>query len=96
MIILAAIKDWFDWFPGESVAGGLKWTLVIVLIVVGFLGTFLPVRNPGDIVSYRGAEKAGLGQGETVYDLGAALASRDGLTITLLPTETRARSGAPR
>ncbi len=40
MTLLAGI---FDAFPTESVVGGLKWALVITLLVVGFLGTFLPI-----------------------------------------------------
>lgn len=53
MTILAAISDWFDWFPGESIATSLKWTAVIGMIVAGFIGTFLPVL-PGTSLIFVG------------------------------------------
>ncbi|MDA7921250.1 DUF456 domain-containing protein [Verrucomicrobiales bacterium] len=40
MTLIAGI---FDNFPSEAVVDGLKWTLIITLLVVGFLGTFLPI-----------------------------------------------------
>ncbi len=42
-MILASIKDWFDWVPSDALIISLKWFVVGVLIVVGFLGTFLPI-----------------------------------------------------
>lgn len=53
MLILAAIQDWFDWFPGAETLTILKWTLVIALIVTGFFGTFLPIL-PGTSLIYVG------------------------------------------
>lgn len=53
MIILAEIKEWFDWYSQDAVNSGLTWTLVISLIVVGFLGTFLPVL-PGTTFIFAG------------------------------------------
>lgn len=53
MLVLAAIKDWFDWFPGAETLTVLKWVLVIALIVVGFFGTFLPIL-PGTSLIYIG------------------------------------------
>lgn len=52
-MILAAIKDWFDWIPGDALLLSLKWFVVVVLIVVGFLGTFLPLL-PGTSLIYLG------------------------------------------
>lgn len=53
MPLLAAIKDWFDWFPGRETVDVLKWILVVGLIVVGFVGTFLPIL-PGTTLIYAG------------------------------------------
>ncbi len=53
MPLLAAIKDWFDWFPGAESLTVLKWTLVIGLIVTGFFGTFLPIL-PGTSLIFVG------------------------------------------
>ena len=52
-MILAAIKDWFDWIPGDALLISLKWFVVVVLLVVGFLGTFLPLL-PGTSLIYLG------------------------------------------
>ena len=52
-MILAAIKDWFDWIPAEALWVALKWFVVVVLMVVGFLGTFLPLL-PGTSLIYLG------------------------------------------
>jgi uncharacterized protein YqgC (DUF456 family) len=53
MTLLAAIKDWFDWFPAGESLSVLKWVLVIALIVVGFFGTFLPIL-PGSTLIFVG------------------------------------------
>lgn len=53
MIMIAAIKDWFDWFPAGESLQVLKWILVIGLILVGFFGTFLPVL-PGTTLIFVG------------------------------------------
>ena len=53
MPLLAAIKDWFDWFPGQETLDVLKWILVVAFIVVGFVGTFLPIL-PGTTLIYAG------------------------------------------
>lgn len=53
MTILAEINDWFGWYSSETVVSGLKWTLVIGLIVTGFLGTFLPIL-PGTTLIFAG------------------------------------------
>ncbi len=37
------LAAWSDWFSGEAVYDTLMWTVTILLIVIGFLGTFLPV-----------------------------------------------------
>lgn len=37
------LASWFDWFSGEAVYGAIVWTSVALLLIVGFLGTFLPV-----------------------------------------------------
>ncbi|MCB1229905.1 MAG: DUF456 domain-containing protein [Verrucomicrobiae bacterium] len=52
-MLLAAVKDWFDWFPGAETLTVLKWTLVILLIVTGFIGTFLPIL-PGTTLIFVG------------------------------------------
>jgi len=52
-MILAEIKDWFDWYSTDAVVSGLKWASIIGLIVVGFLGTFLPVL-PGTTLIFAG------------------------------------------
>jgi uncharacterized protein YqgC (DUF456 family) len=52
-MILASIKDWFDWIPGDVLLLSLKWFVVVVLLVVGFLGTFLPLL-PGTSLIYLG------------------------------------------
>ena len=38
--ILAA---WFDFFTSDGLKDTLIWSAVVILLVVGFLGTFLPV-----------------------------------------------------
>ncbi|MCB1076522.1 MAG: DUF456 domain-containing protein [Verrucomicrobiae bacterium] len=53
MTLLAAIQDWFDWFPAGETVSVLKWILVIGMILVGFFGTFLPVL-PGTTLIYVG------------------------------------------
>ena len=53
MFLLAAIKDWFAWFPGAESLTVLKWTLVIGLILTGFFGTFLPML-PGTSLIFVG------------------------------------------
>jgi len=40
MSLLAGI---FDVFSSEAIVDGLKWSLIIALLVIGFLGTFLPI-----------------------------------------------------
>lgn len=50
MPLLAGI---FDFFASEAFVSGLVWTLVIGCIVVGFLGTFLPIL-PGTTLIYAG------------------------------------------
>jgi len=51
MMIL--IAGWFDWATSDAFVGTLAWTLVIVLIVGGFLGTFIPVI-PGTTLVFAG------------------------------------------
>ncbi|NNE93195.1 MAG: DUF456 family protein [Verrucomicrobiales bacterium] len=53
-MIFAAVKDWFDWFPAEAAGDTAKWILVITLIVVGFVGSFLPIV-PGAFLLWLGA-----------------------------------------
>jgi len=53
-MILGAIKDWFSWFPTEAVGSGLAWTTIAILMVIGFLGTFLPII-PGTTLILFGA-----------------------------------------
>ena len=53
MALIADIKEWFDWFPGQETLDVLKWILVVALIVVGFVGTFLPIL-PGTTLIYAG------------------------------------------
>ncbi len=42
-MILAAFRDWFDWFPLEAAGTTIKWIIVGVLLIVGFVGTFVPI-----------------------------------------------------
>ncbi len=51
MTILAGIMDSLD---TELILTSLKWTVIIALLVVGFLGTFLPIL-PGTTLIYLGA-----------------------------------------
>lgn len=53
MTLLAAIRDWFDWFPAGETLTVLKAVLVGALILVGFFGTFLPVL-PGTTLIFVG------------------------------------------
>lgn len=53
MLLLAAIKDWFDWFPAGETWLVLKWLLIGTFILVGFFGTFLPIL-PGTSLIYAG------------------------------------------
>ena len=40
---LAAVSDWFSWFPSEAIGSGLVWTTIGLLMLIGFVGTFLPI-----------------------------------------------------
>ncbi|MCG8603196.1 MAG: DUF456 domain-containing protein [Verrucomicrobiales bacterium] len=51
MEIVAGI---FDKVPTEDIFDGIKWAVVITLIVVGFIGTFLPII-PGTTLIFVGA-----------------------------------------
>lgn len=51
MDLLAA---WFENFSLAPALPALKWTLVIALLVIGFLGTFLPIL-PGTTLVFAGA-----------------------------------------
>lgn len=53
MTLLAAIQDWFDWFPASQTLEAAKWILVAGMILVGFFGTFLPVL-PGTTLIFGG------------------------------------------
>ncbi len=48
------LAAWSDWFSGEMLYATLMWTLVILLLVAGFLGTFLPVL-PGTTLIFAGS-----------------------------------------
>lgn len=48
------LAAFFDFFSGEAVYVTAIWTLVILLLVAGFLGTFLPVL-PGTTLIMAGA-----------------------------------------
>ena len=52
-MILAEFKDWFGWFPAEAAGDAIKWTIILILIIVGFLGTFLPIL-PGTTMIWIG------------------------------------------
>lgn len=52
--LLAAWFDWFDWFSGETLYDAVIWSAVVMLIVVGFLGTFLPFL-PGTTLIFAGS-----------------------------------------
>jgi len=53
MTILADFKSWFDWFPTEAAGHTIAWIVVIVLLLVGFIGTFLPIL-PGTTLMWVG------------------------------------------
>lgn len=48
------LASFFDHFPAEQIGKSLKWAIIISLLVVGFLGTFLPVL-PGTTLIFAGA-----------------------------------------
>lgn len=50
MFLLAGI---FDFFTSDGAVATFKWTIIIALIVVGFLGTFLPIL-PGTTLIFAG------------------------------------------
>jgi len=50
----AFLAAFLDFFPGDAVYSGTMWTLVVVLLVVGFLGTFLPIL-PGTTLILAGS-----------------------------------------
>ena len=52
--LLAAFFDFLNFFSGEAVYSVTIWTVVILLLVVGFLGTFLPVL-PGTTLILAGS-----------------------------------------
>jgi|688.fasta_scaffold304819_2 uncharacterized protein YqgC (DUF456 family) len=52
--MLPLLAAWSDYFSGEALSGSLIWLTVILFLVTGFLGTFLPVL-PGTTMILAGS-----------------------------------------
>ncbi|MAS95511.1 MAG: hypothetical protein CMO55_20110 [Verrucomicrobiales bacterium] len=51
---MPVLAGFFDFFTSETTLSVFSWTIVIVCLVTGFLGTFLPIL-PGTTLIYAGA-----------------------------------------